>query len=380
VIPEGDARTIEQPIVLLVTAFFSIFAYVWLVFILAVSSPDMVELWEGIVTFLYFPVLVLLAYWADIGKFSWKGKSSNGLEDPDLIIGKLMEAGHEISAEDAKAMARLSASAGPEGVSLATRRRQSTVGTTVQAVIKPLPVKEVNVGFMSAVCVLSDGSSELVLEVEKNGTHADSSRVGIVFATRDGTMASVEGHYSAKRGFLEIPAGITRARIVVHRDIRTTSKMSEWQSRLVDAGSDCYFWVELVQATSLRELKEGQEDDAALSEMVLSKDRPRVEIIESLRRVRAVLKPNGDSGSGIGQLRFEQTEVRHAPSQDDETTLRLKVQRFNGSEGQAVCHYRTEADSARPDRDFDAVSGELVFPPGSLEMTIEVTIMKKKKR
>ncbi|CAE8698192.1 unnamed protein product, partial [Polarella glacialis] len=242
----------------------------------------MVELWEGIVTFLYFPVLVLLAYWADIGKFSWKGKSSNGLEDPDLIIGKLMEAGHEISADDAKAMARLSASAGPEGVSLATRRRQSTVGTTVQAVIKPLPVKEVNVGFMSAVCVLSDGSSELVLEVEKNGTHADSSRVGIVFATRDGTMASVEGHYSAKRGFLEIPAGITRARIVVHRDIRTTSKMSEWQSRLVDAGSDCYFWVELVQATSLRELKEGQ-DDAALSEMVLSKDRPRVEIIESLR-------------------------------------------------------------------------------------------------
>ena len=48
-----------------VTASFSIFAYIWLLIILKWSSPDEVYLWEAIVTFLFFPILVLIAYAAD---------------------------------------------------------------------------------------------------------------------------------------------------------------------------------------------------------------------------------------------------------------------------------------------------------------------------
>ncbi|XP_024116403.1 sodium/calcium exchanger 2a isoform X1 [Oryzias melastigma] len=65
VIPEGESRKIKHLRVFFITAFWSIFAYIWLYLILAVISPGVVEVWEAVVTLLYFPLCVLLAWIAD---------------------------------------------------------------------------------------------------------------------------------------------------------------------------------------------------------------------------------------------------------------------------------------------------------------------------
>uniref|UniRef100_A0AAY4EUI8 Calx-beta domain-containing protein n=1 Tax=Denticeps clupeoides TaxID=299321 RepID=A0AAY4EUI8_9TELE len=65
VIPDGEVRKIKHLRVFFLTAFWSIFAYIWLYLILAVISPGIVEVWEALVTLLYFPVCVLLAWIAD---------------------------------------------------------------------------------------------------------------------------------------------------------------------------------------------------------------------------------------------------------------------------------------------------------------------------
>ncbi|GBP22218.1 hypothetical protein EVAR_10728_1 [Eumeta japonica] len=65
VIPDGEVRKIKHLRVFLVTATWSVFAYVWLYMILAVISPGEVEVWEGAVTFLFFPATVMTAYVAD---------------------------------------------------------------------------------------------------------------------------------------------------------------------------------------------------------------------------------------------------------------------------------------------------------------------------
>ena len=51
--------------VFLVTAIFSVFAYLWLLVVLVVITPDFVDLWEAIITFLFFPFLVVIAYMTD---------------------------------------------------------------------------------------------------------------------------------------------------------------------------------------------------------------------------------------------------------------------------------------------------------------------------
>ncbi|CAG6008001.1 unnamed protein product [Menidia menidia] len=65
VIPTGESRKIKHLRVFFITAFWSIFAYIWLYLILSVISPGVVEVWEALVTLLFFPVCVLLAWIAD---------------------------------------------------------------------------------------------------------------------------------------------------------------------------------------------------------------------------------------------------------------------------------------------------------------------------
>lgn len=66
-IPDGEVRKIVGVDAYCVTSFFSVFAYVWMVIVLSVSSPNVIELWEGIVTGVLFPVMVILAFSADKG-------------------------------------------------------------------------------------------------------------------------------------------------------------------------------------------------------------------------------------------------------------------------------------------------------------------------
>lgn len=65
VIPHGESRKIKHPRVFFVTATWSIFAYIWLYLILAVISPGRVQVWEAMVTLLFFPACVVFAWIAD---------------------------------------------------------------------------------------------------------------------------------------------------------------------------------------------------------------------------------------------------------------------------------------------------------------------------
>uniref|UniRef100_F6YY65 Calx-beta domain-containing protein n=1 Tax=Ciona intestinalis TaxID=7719 RepID=F6YY65_CIOIN len=64
-IPDGEKRRIHRMKVFLTTAFFAVFAYGWIYIVLAVQTPNEVEIWEACVTFAFFPVLVILAFLAD---------------------------------------------------------------------------------------------------------------------------------------------------------------------------------------------------------------------------------------------------------------------------------------------------------------------------
>lgn len=58
VIAVAPPKRIAQFNVFLITASFSCFAYIWLLLILMVFSPDVVEVWEGVLTLVWFALLV----------------------------------------------------------------------------------------------------------------------------------------------------------------------------------------------------------------------------------------------------------------------------------------------------------------------------------
>lgn len=72
VVPNGEVRRIKHLGVFLITSSWSIFAYLWMYLIIAAFSPGEVEVWEGVVTFLFFPLTVGTAYMADRRVFFYK--------------------------------------------------------------------------------------------------------------------------------------------------------------------------------------------------------------------------------------------------------------------------------------------------------------------
>ncbi|CAF0787000.1 unnamed protein product [Rotaria sordida] len=70
-IPTGEIRRIRHLRVFFVTTAWSIFAYIWLWAIVAKISPGYIEVWEGTLTFLFFPLTVFSAYIVDtkVGQF-----------------------------------------------------------------------------------------------------------------------------------------------------------------------------------------------------------------------------------------------------------------------------------------------------------------------
>ena len=72
VIPDGESRTIKHLRVFFLTASWSIFAYLWLLFILSVTSKGVIDVWEAVLTLAFFPLTVVTAYVADKRLFPYK--------------------------------------------------------------------------------------------------------------------------------------------------------------------------------------------------------------------------------------------------------------------------------------------------------------------
>lgn len=65
VVPSTETKKIKHLRVYFITMIWSVFAYLWLLIILQYISFGVVEIWEGLVTFMFFPLTVGTAYIAD---------------------------------------------------------------------------------------------------------------------------------------------------------------------------------------------------------------------------------------------------------------------------------------------------------------------------
>lgn len=96
-IPEGENRTIKHLHVFFLTATWSIIAYLWLYFILSVSSVGVVHIWEAIVTLLFFPATVITAYIADkkLFPYAFLSKKYRSSRHKGMVVSS--EGDHELA-------------------------------------------------------------------------------------------------------------------------------------------------------------------------------------------------------------------------------------------------------------------------------------------
>jgi len=72
--PSPNTTKVEQYGVFLITAFFAVEAYIWLLIIIDFNTPEVIDIWEAVVTLLHFPLMLVLAYGQDR---NWNFKNYN---------------------------------------------------------------------------------------------------------------------------------------------------------------------------------------------------------------------------------------------------------------------------------------------------------------
>lgn len=96
------SKIVEEINVLYITAFFSVWAYIWLYIICEVWTPAYITIEEGVITCVQFPVLLIIAWFADRGWFDSdvvahkiKRMTSSGIRDPEekLALERVVSVG-----------------------------------------------------------------------------------------------------------------------------------------------------------------------------------------------------------------------------------------------------------------------------------------------
>eukprot|EP00929_Paragymnodinium_shiwhaense_P098010 TRINITY_DN59578_c0_g1_i1.p1 TRINITY_DN59578_c0_g1~~TRINITY_DN59578_c0_g1_i1.p1 ORF type:complete len:948 (+),score=195.04 TRINITY_DN59578_c0_g1_i1:130-2973(+) len=355
VVPVGETRTVRQLGPFIVTSFFSVFAYVWLVVILAIHSTDKVDVWEGLMTFAFFPVLVFVSYLADVGALPGTGSG----ESFEEVQERAMEAGYKLTAKEARLLTyRLS--------TVPKSRAQHRVenGVTTQLAGGKISSKDLRVGFVCSKYQYNATCQSLLCELEMQGPAADDARVGIEVATMDGTMVAAAGHYSRLTAhFVELNP----------QSPSTVVRITRFQGSPLPKAEESTFDVRIVRAVKLKAAEALDWEQGLQEQIEEASERSAVPLCPHL----AATTISVSTDLGIGQLGVDNQDMVVTVG-DQDTEIKVKVVRMGGCEGTLSCRYATESDTAMSGYDFVATEGELVFSHGVSEAYVPIQVCANK--
>jgi len=368
-LPDGDTRLINDLGVYSVTAFGSIFAYVWLLFILEGHTKNRVDLVEGILTFLFFPLLVLAAYLTDTGRIPGCKKDLKGdVVHPDATEEEINKAvsevklkyGDNLTDQQVAALIDYELKSGPPH-SRAFHRVNATrylfrgkqVASTFEK--KKRLSKAANAGhtldaFMEAgsyiyleetECVVLESCGTLTMTIRRAGEDCDHP---------------VTVHYFTTPGTAQDPSDYEKV------DNRVTFAAGDKQPKTFD--------IQIVQSNSHEETEEFYVDielegDFGSTSLSKTKRRATIHIVDENHH---------------GKLRFaDDPPERHLQRGETDKVLKLKVLRMRGCDGTVSCTVVTEADTAMAGTDFVHLEDTLTFKQGETWADFEVKIKGKKK-
>jgi len=335
-----------------------------LVVILMLITPDVVDIWEGALTFLFFPILVVLAYLADIGYFSGTVREEvvssrvtaaemTKEELAEMVLKIRHEYGQNLTDEQAVAIlekqtappksraeyriAATRAMAGGHRVDVENKhgaadevKKIEGAGDDQDAVNKK---KTSVIEFAHEKHAVLESCDTLILHVDRKGDV--SKEVTVYYKTRDGTA-----HQSTD--YIAVEGTLTFAPEEVQKEIKVT---------IID---DAAYELDENFFVDLSDPKGPNEGDAVLGHVTTT----TVTIIDD---------------DEPGTL-FIAKETEIYTEQTEDSTLTILVERKNGSKGTVGCKFYTEADTAISPTDFEHTEGDVEMESGQMSFEIPITI------
>jgi len=411
-IDPSEIRKINDMNVFTITAIFSVFAYVWLLIVLTAITPNIVNISEGIITALFFPILVWLAYLADKGYFSAEGEHVDGIglggtsskfiqmdsggyskDDIAKVLKEVRdEYGSSVSLEQANKLAifRLM---GQRKKSRAEYRIEATrmlTGGKGVGVVKLDGIEDEKIIAKEMARMRSKGvkvakgasvlpSQDLEAGKKEQQSIADDNATK---ALADGK--SVVSFSAAMHGFLESAGTI---KVSVHREGNLDQPISvkyDTRDGTASAGDDYlassgvleFASGEVTKDVQVTLIDDNQWEPDETFDIVLSDPEKQPDgskgIFITEPAVSTITIINDDEP---GVLEFAEHRYQVAESEGE---LVVTVKRKNGSDGTVTCKYSTQDHSdksAVEGVDYEASEGTLVFDNAEIEKTFKIPII-----
>mmetsp|Transcript_67966 Transcript_67966/g.159977 ORF Transcript_67966/g.159977 Transcript_67966/m.159977 type:complete len:821 (+) Transcript_67966:114-2576(+) len=371
-LPDGEIKKIKDRKVFAITGTFSVFAYLWLLVILVAVTKDMVDPWEGVVTFLFFPMLVILSYMADIGMFGKTREPTSHIiwseATPEQMAELMMQVrrdfGDDLSQEQilaalhyeshkhrSRAQYRVAAvrdmSAGKKVLGINDKSRLQLEATKASKQLARMSLDNNKTGNAVKAASMVEFKSSQFSVLESVGTAkfglvrtGDCNiPVNVLWRTRCGS-AKAGKDFKTQEGNLLFEEGETEK--VIEIEIIDDEIQEDDQE----------FYVEICSAVSTVDSA-----DAVIGE----KKEATVVIVD-------------DDLPGILSFHADEIQVQESPETQQ---VEIKVRRKMGASGTITCQYRTEDASAKAGPDYTKLEGELQLLPGQLEASLYVDIMPK---
>ncbi|XP_074662888.1 sodium/calcium exchanger 1-like [Tubulanus polymorphus] len=405
VIPDGEVRRIKHLRVFFITATWSIFAYLWLYMIIGVITPNRVDVWEALLTFLFFPLTVVTAYFADRKIFFYSflskkyrgsrtkkvviqaegdvemadGKTNylaDGAElkavdniDPEVadfekhrkdyieIIRELRKKNPNIDAKTLEEMAQYEVmNRGPKSRAfyrIQATRKLTGGGNVIKRskIERKASVEDVKLDAqddITRICfepghyTVMENVGVFKLTVSRQGGDLDNT-VYVDYKTEDGT-ANAGSDYEFAEGSIVFYPGET------HKQFPITIIDDEIFEE------DEHFYVRLSN------IRIGDTDG-------MFKDNP-TEKVQLVNPSQATVMILDDDHAGVFHFALTKTEVVESCGEAELTILRS-----SGARGRVILPYRTIDGSAKGGKDFETVDDEIVFENDETQKAIKIRIV-----
>ena len=404
VIPDDEVRKIKHLRVFCITATWSVFAYIWLYLILGPISYGIVEIWEAVLTFVFFPVCVFSAYVAERRLFCYKymsktyrmgrggvivqtekddtrirgeEKFADDLEGMDPTLAEFerhrreyINAMKRIRLENPDIdMAELEMRAREEVMSKGPKSRAYY---RMQATRKLAGKKNIDKSLKEALAKDAEADRQEAEEEEKEQEKKDDGVCRIFFDPP---------HYTVMENVGTFEATVVREggdlNVAVQVDFKTEDGTAFAVNDYIEKSGTLYFAPGVTeQKIELEVLDDDvfEEDEHFYCRLSNLRRKDGIDIadieVEDEKTGEKSMQPClqlgtphlatimvlDDDHGGVFQFESHEQEITESVG-----VLELKVQRQSGARGKVGIPFTTEEGTAKPGQHYEHVEGELVF-------------------
>jgi len=416
VIPDDEVRKIKHLRVFLVTATWSVFAYIWLYAILGPISYGVVEPWEGILTFLFFPATVWTAYVAERRLFCYKYMSKSYRAGKNGTIVQTEK--NDIESRATEKFKDFDEDNMDPALAEFERSRREYINTMKRIRLENPDITPAELEMRAREEVMKKGpksrayyrmqasrklagkedmnkklKDQLAQEAEANKAAEDEGKEVEEEKKADGVMRIMfdPPHYTVMENVGQFEVTIVREggdlNLPVQVDYKTEDGSACSPDDYTEAVGTLTFGPGVTEQKVTLEVMDDdvfEEDEHFYIRISNPRRKDGIEIpqmnvegsmVPSLQlgtpHMATIMILDDDHG---GVFQFENTETEIVESVG---TFELKVARMSGARGKVAIPYTTEEGTAKAGKDYEHVEGELIFCNEENEKVIEIPIMEE---